>query len=137
MISSCASPTWRVRGLFELQAVVVVLLVTLLAGCGTREGDAALDSDANGFLCLDCKAKFYTDRTVFANHCPSCQKPNIEMVVGFVCPGDGEVTYAPRGKGAMACAKCGKVTRGLAIPREAELKAWGAAHKTASEVGVQ
>jgi len=113
------------------------LLVLAGLDCGPHRDDAALDSDANGFLCLDCQAKFYTDRMVFANHCPACQKPRVEMVVGFVCPADGEVTYAPRGRGALACQKCGKVTNRLTIPRELELKAWGAEHKTAAEVGVQ
>ena len=35
----------------------------------------------------------------------------------------------------MACEKCGKTTSGLSIPRESDFKAWGAAKKTAQEVG--
>lgn len=115
---------------------LLALMVCLGCGCGKSQVDQALDSDANGFLCLDCKAKFYTDREVFANHCPACRKANIEMVVGFNCPADKHVTHAPRGKGFVACEQCGKVTSALSIPREAELKTWGAEHRTSAEVGV-
>lgn len=111
-------------------------LVLATGGCGVGSDDAALDSDANGFICLDCRAKFYTDRKVFANHCPDCKKGHIEMVVGFVCPVDNEVTYTPRGRGAAACQTCGKVTNRLVIPSKKELIAWGAAYKTGPEVGV-
>jgi len=117
--------------------LAVGLLVIAVVGCGPGRDDSALDSDANGFLCLDCKAKFYTDRRVFPNYCPACQKPQVEMVVGFECASDGHVTYAPRGRGFAACEQCGKVSNGLVLPREAELKSWGAEHKTAKEVGVQ
>ena len=119
---------------FSFVAIVFALGVWV-AGCGKGSDEAALDSDANGYLCLGCQTKFYTDRRVFANHCPACQKPQIEMVVGFVCPADQHVSYGPRGRGSMKCGQCGKSTSGLSLPREAELKTWGAAHKTAAEVG--
>jgi len=122
----------RTSGLFMVLGLAMILAV---GGCGRQSDDAALDSDANGFLCLDCTEKFYTDREVFANRCPACQKGRVEMVLGFVCPSDGEVTYAPRGRGSLACGKCGKVTGSLTIPREAELKAWGASHSNGPEVG--
>lgn len=122
----------RTSGLFMVLGLVMILAV---GGCGRQSDDAALDSDANGFLCLDCQAKFYTDREVFANDCPACRKGRVEMVLGFVCPSDGEVTYAPRGRGSLACGTCGKVTGSLTIPREAELKVWGAVYKAGPEVG--
>jgi hypothetical protein len=59
------------------------------------------------------------------------------MVVGFKCPADNHVTYAPRGRGFVACEQCGKVTNALSIPREAELKAWGAERRSAAEVGAE
>lgn len=113
-----------------------IMLGVAMSGCGKSQQDAALDSDANGYLCLNCKAKFYTDRKVFANHCPACQKPEVELVVGFVCPEDRHVTYAPRGRGSLACEQCLRMTGNLSIPREKELKSWGATRKTGPEVGV-
>jgi len=126
--------TVKLSGL--LSALFLVAVAGAISGCGRAQDDAALDSDVNGFVCLSCMAKFYTDRQVFANHCPSCQKPNVELVMGFLCPADQHVSYAPRGRGSLACEKCGKVTGSLSIPREVELKAWGAVHKTGPEVGV-
>src|SRR6059036_1091369 len=64
-----------------------LLLVTgVFGGCKQRRIDQALESDANGYLCQVCKAKFYTDRAVFANVCPSCKSTQLAQVVGFVCP---------------------------------------------------
>jgi hypothetical protein len=122
---------------FAAQILFLLLWAIVLVGCGKTAEDAALNSDANGFICMDCKTKFYTDRNVFANYCPSCRKPGIEMVVGFVCATDGHVSYAPRGKGALSCEQCGKRASGLSIPKESELRLWGAVHKSGSEVGVE
>jgi DNA-directed RNA polymerase subunit RPC12/RpoP len=116
--------------------VLCLALMFAVAGCGVGSDNAALDPDANGFICLDCSTKFHTDRKVFANHCPSCSKARIEMVVGFVCPADNTVTYLARGPGAIACPTCRKVTNHLVIPTKEELIAWGAEYKTANEVGV-
>lgn len=107
----------------------------LVGGCGRNAADQALDSDANGYLCLACGTKFYTDRDVFATRCPSCSKPSVDQVLGFVCSADKHVTLATRGRGAMACEKCGKGTTAVSIPREQEFKTWGAAKKSAAEVG--
>jgi hypothetical protein len=126
-------PRWPLRLLWLAPAI---MLGIVMCGCGKSQEDAALDSDANGFLCLNCRAKFYTSRKIFANHCPACQKPDVELVVGFVCPTDGHVTYAPRGRGALTCEQCRKLTGSLSIPKEKELKAWGATRKTGPEVGV-
>ncbi|MEI9962459.1 MAG: hypothetical protein WDM76_15450 [Limisphaerales bacterium] len=115
--------------------ILLMMVATLLVSCGKSEVDQALDSDANGFICPNCKAKFYTERNVFATRCPDCQKPRVEMVLGFVCSDDKHITYAARGHGSAACEQCGKVTSNLKIPNEAELKAWGAIKKTKSEVG--
>lgn len=117
--------------------VCLGMLVTLSWGCGPRGGDeAALDSDANGYVCLECNAKFYTDRKIFPNHCPTCKKANVEMVLGYVCTTDQQVQYGPRGKGGMKCPACGKTTTSIAIPRQAELQAWGATQSSGADVGV-
>lgn len=138
-MNDASSTVWRaasaIRGVSAGIALLTALVV--LGACGPRSDEAALDSDANGFVCLDCQSKFYTDRTVFPNHCPACQKPQVEMVVGFQCPADSQVTYGPRGRGFVACEKCGKVTNALIIPRLAQLKEWGAVHKSAADVGAQ
>ena len=106
----------------------------MFGGCGKSHVDEALSSDANGYLCLKCQAKFYTERTVFPTRCPQCKKPNIEEVMGFVCEADKQMTLGPRGRGAVACSKCGKMTMALALPRASDLKSWGAAKKTEAEV---
>ncbi len=115
--------------------LLMVAVAGLLGGCGNSDVDQALDSDANGFICPACQAKFYTDREVFPTHCPQCQKPKVEMVLGFVCPDDKHVTYAARGRGSAACEQCKQMTSSVRIPQEAELKAWGATKKNKSEVG--
>lgn len=117
-----------------IQVLSALWLVAVFAGCGKNQVDQALDSDANGYVCLKCQAKFYTERTVFPTRCPDCRKPNIEQVLGYVCEADKQVTLGPRGRGALACGKCGKATMALSLPRKSDLKAWGAAKKTEAEV---
>jgi len=116
-------------------ACLLFLLMFVTSGCKKNTIDQALETDANGYLCNGCKAKFYTERVVFANRCPSCKSMNLVQVVGFVCAADGHVTVGPRGTGSLACEKCGKVTSGLSIPKEVDFKAWGAEKKTRAEVG--
>ena len=118
-----------------LWPAALICLNLLLPGCDRNPAAKALESDANGYLCRPCKAKFYTERSVFANSCPACKSHQLAQVVGFVCPADKHVTVAPRGAGSMACEQCGQTTSGLCIPREADFKAWGAAKKSAAEVG--
>ena len=114
--------------------LVCCLLAAVLAGCSKSEVDQALDSDANGYLCGKCQAKFYTDRELFPSHCPECRNPQVEMVLGFVCADDSFVTMAARGRGSAKCGKCGKTVTAISLPREADLKAWGASKKTSKEV---
>ncbi len=117
------------------KAVVLVLFAaSLFAGCNEAEVDQALDSDANGYVCLACKAKFYTARKVFPTRCPDCKKPNIEQAVGFVCQADKQMTIDSRGHRSVPCKQCGATTAGLGIPREVDFKAWGAGLKTEAEV---
>lgn len=115
--------------------VLFLLSAVLLAGCKKSAVDKALDSDANGYVCLDCETTFYTDREVFASHCPKCKKPNIEQVLGYVCEGDKTVAIGPRSRGARSCPKCGRPCSAITIPRESDLKAWGATKVPGAEVG--
>src|SRR5438105_3272530 len=115
--------------------MLALALLFALGGCKDRAIQKALESDANGYLCRSCNARFYTEREVFANTCPSCKSLQLTQVVGFVCRVDGHVSIGPRGTGSMACEKCGKPTSGLSIPRETDFRAWGAPKKTRAEVG--
>ena len=117
-------------------ALTTLLLVSvLLSGCKQSRVEQALDSDANGYLCGACQAKFYTERKVFADVCPKCKSPQLVQAMGYICTADGHVTVAGRGRSSVPCEKCGQPASGLSIPREADLRAWGAAKKTQREVG--
>lgn len=111
-------------------------LTLLLSGCAKSSIDRALESDANGYVCGSCTARFYTARDIFPIHCPQCKQQDIQQVVGYVCAEDKHVSLSPRGRAGMPCDKCGKPTSGLCLPHETYLKAWGAAKKTGPEVGV-
>lgn len=113
---------------------ILVGMMLLSAGCGDAKVNSALDSNANGYVCLGCKAQFYTDRKVFPTRCPDCKKQNFEQAIGYVCAVDKQTTIGPRGRRGMACKQCGATATSLSIPREAELKAWGATHRTEAEV---
>jgi hypothetical protein len=121
------------RGVHALIWVIVPLC--LLAGCGDKSVEQALDSDANGYVCTKCSTRFYTKRDVFPNVCPGCKQPDIEQVMGYVCTADNVTLLGPRSRGAMRCSKCGKATTAVSIPKEAELKSWGATRRTGAEVG--
>ncbi len=103
-------------------------------GCGKRAVDRALASDARGYFCPGCNAKFYTEYEVIADVCPLCKNNDIRVIVGFVCSSDQHTTLSPRRHGAVPCEKCGKPASRLSLPREAELKAWNAVRKTQAEV---
>jgi hypothetical protein len=103
-------------------------------GCVKSSVDRALGSDARGYFCPGCNAKFYTEFDVIADVCPHCKTNAIREVVGFVCSIDQHATLAPRGRGAVPCEQCGKPASKLSLPREAELKAWNAVRRTKAEV---
>ena len=129
----------RMIGIFKfvgpLEGVIVLaVLAVLFSGCGQSKIDHALDSNANGYVCLACNGKFYTERSVFADFCPQCRSAQVQQVVGFVCAADRHTTIAPRGPGFLACEQCGKTTSALSIPREKDLRAWGAAKRARREV---
>lgn len=115
-------------------AALLFVPFLILMGCGGTEKDQAFGSDANGYVCRKCEARFYTDRAVFAEACPNCEAGEITEVMAFVCPADKAVTLAPRGIDIAPCAKCGKPVRELKLPQAAELKAWGAGHQPEEKV---
>ena len=117
---------------------LVVCLALLLLGATGCKKDAALEameSDANGYLCLKCGVKLYTERSVFIGpKCPNCQEDSLMDVVGYYCEKCQHLTIrARRGdrKGAV-CEQCQQaLANAMRSPREKDLKAWGAAKTSA------
>jgi hypothetical protein len=102
----------------------------LLAGCKKDVAQEAAESDANGYLCLRCGAKLYTDRSVFLTAiCPKCQQDGLVEVVAYDCAKDHHSTLRGRTddrRGALVCEQCQGPVNGMRLPREKDLKAWGA-----------
>ncbi|HWD18421.1 MAG TPA: hypothetical protein VHB20_04015 [Verrucomicrobiae bacterium] len=114
-----------------LLALVAVAAVFLAAGCKKEGGSAAIESDANGYLCLHCGAKIYTDSSMFLGaKCPKCHEDTLRAVVGYLCPKDHHVTIRTRTddtKGPVVCDLCGTPLVGNMVePHAADLVAWGA-----------
>jgi len=110
----------------------VIAALAAATGCEKDVATEASDSDANGYLCVKCGAKFWTDRSVFlASKCPKCQQDGLVEVVGYFCGKDHYLTLRGRGadrQGATACEKCGAALGGMRLPRQKDLKAWGATY---------
>jgi hypothetical protein len=114
-------------------AVLLCLLAAALAMTACKKDVAvdASDSDSNGYLCLKCGVKLYTARSTFIGpHCPKCNEDTLMDVVGYRCAKDGQVVIQPRKggrSGALMCEKCqAPLTNSMFMPREKDLKAWGA-----------
>lgn len=120
---------------FVLHLLFTLAITAALTGCGKREAARALDSDANGYICIDCSQKFYTSRDVFASFCPKCKKPNVDEVLGYVCQQDKTTVLGSRARGSRTCPQCQRPISAVIIPRESDLKAWGAAEFKAADVG--
>jgi hypothetical protein len=100
-------------------------------GCGKNVAEEASDSDANGYVCLNCGAKLYTPRRVFIGpKCPSCGQDKLMDVVGYYCEKDKHLTIRPSRndpQGAPVCEICKTPLRNaMRLPREKDLEAWGA-----------
>ncbi len=110
---------------------VVALVGVLLVSCGKKDvATKATESDANGYVCLKCGAKYYTDSNVFIGpHCPKCNDLSLEEVVGYWCEKDHHLTIrARRGdpNGAV-CEQCkAPLENSMLLPHATDLKAWGA-----------
>jgi hypothetical protein len=107
-------------------SLAAFIYATLMAGCSGGASNDAMESDVNGYFCKKCEEKFYTERDVYAENCPKCKTLDIVDMVGFVCRNDQQATLAPRGTDRTVCSKCEKVVNEMKLPREAELKSWGA-----------
>jgi hypothetical protein len=108
----------------------LALASLVLVSCKKDPALAAMESDANGYLCLKCGAKMYTDRAVFIGpKCPKCNEDSLMPVVGYYCEKDQYLTIrASRGdRHGAVCEKCqGSLANAMRSPREKDLKAWGA-----------
>ena len=108
----------------------VALLTLFLTSCHKDVATKATESDANGYICLKCGAKYYTDSKVFIGpHCPKCNDLSLEEVVGYWCEKDHHLTIrAGRGDPVGAvCEQCkAPLQNSMLLPHAADLKAWGA-----------
>jgi DNA-directed RNA polymerase subunit RPC12/RpoP len=100
-----------------------------MGGCSKDPAVEAIRTDAHGYLCTKCGAKFYTGAREFLDaKCPNCQQYTLEDVVGYLCPKDHHLTIRPRAaEGAAICEVCqARLKNAMVSPREKDLIAWGA-----------
>ena len=112
-------------------SVFTFAIVALLAGCAKDPSMAVMETDAHGYACEKCGAKFYTGAKEFlGGKCPKCGEYTLADVVGYKCSADQHVTLRPKVTGvagASVCEKCGaSLKNSMVSPRENDLKAWGA-----------
>jgi DNA-directed RNA polymerase subunit RPC12/RpoP len=107
-----------------------VLVALVGSGCKKDVASEASDSDANGYLCQNCSAKFYTDRSVFIGpKCPKCGEDRLFEVVAYRCAKDQNVMFrSARGDSrGLTCEKCqASLANAMFLPRAKDLEAWGA-----------
>lgn len=108
----------------------LALLTLVLTGCKKDPSTEAIESDANGYVCLKCGVKLYTDRSVFIGpKCPKCSEDSLMDVVGYYCEKDKHLTIRPRRGDHQGpiCEQCqAPLVNAMRSPREKDLKAWGA-----------
>jgi len=115
--------------------LALLALLSLFVGCSKPHNYAAIDTDANGYLCQKCGAKIYTSRKIFLDSkCPKCKQESLNEVVGFLCDADHHLTIRARAPGLHAssiCEQCNAVLKdSLYLPHEKDLKTWGATKYT-------
>ena len=105
-------------------------LLASLTACQKEAGLSALETDANGYVCLKCGAKFYTERTVFmGSKCPQCNQSTLKETVGYYCEKDQHLTIRARDgdRVGAVCEKCqAHLMNAMKEPREKDYKTWGA-----------
>jgi hypothetical protein len=124
--SSLAANAWRGCLLF-----CMATLVLALAGCSEDPALDSMQSDANGFMCTSCGAKFYTARKDYMEaQCPKCDQYTVQDVIGYNCVKCKHITLRPKvagPAGAAICEKCGAhLQNAMVSPRQTDLVAWGA-----------
>jgi transcription initiation factor IIE alpha subunit len=109
---------------------MILFCFAALMGCTREANVAAIETDANGYICRKCGAKFYTERTVFmGSQCPQCKENTLTQTVGYYCEKDQRLTIRAREgdpQGAV-CEKCqAHLVNAMKAPHEKDYKAWGA-----------
>lgn len=123
-------------GVWRSAALIVMLALVVFAspGCNRDVANEASDSDANGYLCLKCGVKLYTDRSVFIGpQCPKCSADTLVEVVGYRCAKDQNVMFrSARGDSrSVTCEKCqASLANAMFLPRAKDLQTWGATRTT-------
>jgi hypothetical protein len=115
---------------WALSCFGLTLCILFPLGCTKDMAEEATYSDANGYVCLSCGAKIYCDRAEFLGpRCPKCNQDKLVEVIGFRCPKDQYMMIQARTGGrqeASVCEVCKTALNGMSLPREKDLKAWGA-----------
>jgi hypothetical protein len=111
--------------------IPLALVGLLIGGCSKDSRMESIETDAHGYLCQQCGAKFYTGRKVFLeSKCPKCQQDTLVDVVGYMCEKDHHLTLRPKvsgPEGAAICEVCQThLKNAMVSPREKDLIAWGA-----------
>ena len=127
----------RRLGVPSVLLAVLTLGLVLTGGCSKDAGMESIETDAHGYVCGQCSAKFYTERKVFLeSKCPKCMQEALADVTGYWCEKDKHLTIRPRVSGpdgAAVCEQCGMALKNAMVsPREKDLLAWGAT-KTAPQ----
>jgi hypothetical protein len=126
-------PTLNKRNIVRSRFVAALgmgILCFSLASCKKDAAFDALDTDANGYLCLKCGAKLYTGRKVFIGpKCPQCNQDSLMQAVGYYCEKDKHLTIRARegDRQGAVCEKCQTpLVNAMKEPHEKDYKAWGA-----------
>lgn len=114
----------------QVASICLSILFVGLTACKNDAGISALETDANGYVCLKCGAKFYSERTVFmGSQCPQCKENTLTQTVGYYCEKDQHLTIRARegDRQGAVCDKChAHLVNAMKEPREKDYKAWGA-----------
>src|SRR5262252_8274831 len=81
------------------QALLLLVALSLaVTACKKDVTTEAMETDANGYLCLKCGAKLYTDRSNFIGpKCPKCgDDTSLIETVGYYCEKDHHLTIRAR-----------------------------------------
>jgi hypothetical protein len=108
-----------------------------VAGCGKDPALQAMETDAHGYLCLQCNGKFYTGaREFLESKCPKCQQNTLADVIGYWCEKDQHLSIRPKVTGPAGAAQCDRcnnqLKNALMSPRKKDLLAWGATRTSPS-----
>ena len=119
----------RTRG-WRFLALTLGTAALCLTACKKDAATEAIQTDANGYLCLNCGVKLYTARSVFIGpQCPKCGQDTLMDVTGYYCEKDHHLTIRPRRGDTqpIVCDICkAPLVNAMRSPRETDLKAWGA-----------